>query len=73
MLEKPKEYKEVKSRQNDDTIYAEDINQIISNIELIKGGSSDEAPAGNIKDIYERLKKSPEAYAIIYLPLAKVN
>ena len=45
MLEKPKEYKEVKSRQNDDTIYAEDINQIISNIELIKGGSSDEAPA----------------------------
>lgn len=60
MLEKPKEYKEVKSRQNDDTIYAEDINQIISNIELIKGGSSDEAPAGNIKDIYERLKKSPD-------------
>ena len=77
MLEKPKEYKEVKSRQNDDTIYAEDINQIISNIELIKGGSSDEAPAGNIKDIYERLKgggvSSPSSANLISFDNSKTD
>ena len=28
MLDKPKEYKEIEARQNDKTIYAEDINQI---------------------------------------------
>lgn len=77
MLEKPKEYKEVKSRQNDDTIYAEDINQIISNIELIKGGSSDESPAGNIKDIYERLKgggvSSPSSANLISFDNSKTD
>ena len=77
MLEKPKEYKEVKSRQNNDTIYAEDINQIISNIELIKGGSSDEAPAGNIKDIYERLKgggvSSPSSANLISFDNSKTD
>ena len=57
MLEKPKEYKEVEAKQNNATIYAEDINQIIANIELIKGGLSNEAPVGNIKDICERLNK----------------
>ena len=31
MLDKPKEYKEIEARQNDKTIYAEDINQIIKN------------------------------------------
>lgn len=61
MLDKPKEYKEIKARQNDKTIYAEDINQIIKNIELIKGGASSEAPAGNIKDIYERLNRRADA------------
>lgn len=57
MLEKPIEYKEIESQQNGDPIYAENINQIISNIEAIKGGESNEAPTGNIKDIYERLNK----------------
>lgn len=55
MLEKSKEYKEVESQQNGEPIYAENINQIISNIEAIKGGESSKAPVGNIKDIYERL------------------
>lgn len=53
MLEKPIEYKEIESQQNGAPIYAENINQIISNIELIKGGERNEAPVGNIKDIYE--------------------
>ena len=54
-LSKPNEYKEVSARQNEETVYAEDINQIISNIEKIKGGQANEAPAATIKDIHERL------------------
>ena len=61
MLEKPKEYKEIEAQQNNDTIYAEDINQIISNIELIKGGSSDEVPAGNIKELKADLTSEENA------------
>lgn len=54
-LSKPNEYKEVSARQNEETVYAEDINQIISNIEKIKGGQANEAPAATIKDLHERL------------------
>ena len=54
-LSKPNEYKEVSARQIEETVYAEDINQIISNIEKIKGGQANEAPAATIKDIHERL------------------
>ena len=61
MLEKPKEYKSIEAQQNNDTIYAEDINQIISNIELIKGGSSNEAPAGNIKELKADLTSEENA------------
>lgn len=55
-LEKPAEYQEVSAKQNEETVYAEDINQIISNIEKIKGGEADEAPASDIKDLDSRLK-----------------
>ena len=54
-LNKPNEYKEVSARQSEETVYAEDINQIISNIEKIKGGQANEAPVATIKDIHERL------------------
>ena len=54
-LSKPNEYKEVSARQSEETVYAEDINQIISNIEKIKGGQANEAPAATIKDLHERL------------------
>lgn len=54
-LSKPNEYKEVSAKQNEETVYAEDINQIISNIEKIKGGQANEAPAATIKDLHERL------------------
>lgn len=54
-LSKPNEYKEVSARQSEETVYAEDINQIISNIEKIKGGQANEAPVATIKDIHERL------------------
>ena len=54
-LSKPNEYKEVSARQSEETVYAEDINQIISNIEKIKGGEANEAPVTTIKDLHERL------------------
>ena len=54
-LSKPTEYKEVSAKQNEEIVYAEDINQIISNIEKIKGGQANEAPAATIKDLHERL------------------
>lgn len=55
MLEKPAEYNEVPAQQGEATVYAEDINQIISNIEKIKGGEANEAPISNIKELKERL------------------
>lgn len=55
MLEKPSEYNEVSARQNEETIYAEDINKIISNIEILKGGEAYEAPISNIKELKETL------------------
>ena len=55
-LSKPNEYKEVSAKQSEETVYAEDINQIISNIEKIKGGEADEAPVSDIKDLDSRLK-----------------
>ena len=54
-LSKPNEYKEVSARQSEETVYAEDINQIISNIEKIKGGQANEVPVATIKDLHERL------------------
>ena len=50
MLEKPTEYQEVSAQQNEKTVYAEDINQIITNVEKLKGGQANEAPVSNIKD-----------------------
>lgn len=55
MLEKPAEYNEVPAQQGETTVYAEDINQIISNIEKIKGGEANEAPISNIKELKERV------------------
>ena len=54
-LSKPNEYKEVSAKQNEETVYAEDINQIISNIEKLKGGQANEAPISNIKELKEHL------------------
>ncbi|OEJ13097.1 hypothetical protein BFL38_00595 [Brachyspira hampsonii] len=54
-LSKPNEYKEVPAQQGETTVYAEDINQIISNIEKIKGGQANEAPISNIKELKERV------------------
>ncbi len=56
MLEKPAEYNEVPAQQGETTVYAEDINQIITNVEKLKGGEADETPASNIKDLDARLK-----------------
>ena len=54
-LSKPNEYKEVPAQQGEATVYAEDINQIISNIEKLKGGQANEAPISNIKELKEHL------------------
>ena len=54
-LSKPNEYKEVSAKQNEETVYAEDINQIISNIEKLKGGQANESPISNIKELKEHL------------------
>ena len=51
MLEKPTEYNEVPAQQGETTVYAEDINQIITNVEKLKGGQANEAPVSNIKDL----------------------
>ena len=55
-LSKPNEYKEVSARQSEETVYAEDINQIISNIEKIKGGQANEAPVSNIQQLNQDIK-----------------
>ena len=54
VLGKPTTYNEVKSQQPENYILAEDINQIIANIEVIKGGSSSETPVINIKSLNEK-------------------
>ena len=59
-LSKPNEYKEVSAKQNEETVYAEDINQIISNIEKIKGGQANEAPVSNIKDLHSSINELKE-------------
>lgn len=54
-LEKPDIYKEVHALQGGETVYAEDHNQIIANIEKIKGGKPNEAPISNIKELKDIL------------------
>ncbi|MEI0496730.1 hypothetical protein R4J09_15180, partial [Brachyspira intermedia] len=60
MLEKPTEYQEVSAKQNEKTVYAEDINQIITNVEKLKGGQSNEAPVSNIKDLHSSINELKE-------------
>ena len=43
-LDKPRVYKEVQSQQPEQYILAEDINQLIANVEILKGGGSGETP-----------------------------
>ena len=59
-LSKPNEYNEVPAQQGEATVYAEDINQIISNIEKIKGGQANEAPVSNIKDLHSSINELKE-------------
>lgn len=60
MLEKPTEYQEVSAKQNEETVYAEDINQIITNVEKLKGGQANEAPISNIKDLHSSINELKE-------------
>lgn len=60
MLEKPTEYQEVSAQQNEETVYAEDINQIITNVEKLKGGQANEAPFSNIKDLHSSINELKE-------------
>ena len=60
MLEKPTEYQEVSAKQGEETVYAEDINQIISNVEKLKGGQANEAPISNIKDLHSSINELKE-------------
>ena len=60
MLEKPTEYQEVSAQQNEKTVYAEDINQIITNVEKLKGGQANEAPVSNIKDLHFSINELKE-------------
>ena len=60
MLEKPAEYNEVPAQQGETTVYAEDINQIISNVEKLKGGQANEAPFSNIKDLHSSINELKE-------------
>ncbi|MEI0508449.1 hypothetical protein [Brachyspira intermedia] len=60
MLEKPTEYQEVSAQQNEKTVYAEDINQIITNVEKLKGGQANEAPVSNIKDLHSNINELKE-------------
>ena len=59
-LSKPNEYKEVSARQSEETVYAEDINQIITNVEKLKGGQANEAPVSNIKDLHSSINELKE-------------
>ena len=60
MLEKPTEYNEVPAQQGETTVYAEDINQIITNVEKLKGGQANEAPVSNIKDLHSSINELKE-------------
>ncbi|MDA0063394.1 hypothetical protein OFS03_09220 [Brachyspira hyodysenteriae] len=60
MLEKTTEYQEVSAQQNEKTVYAEDINQIITNVEKLKGGQANEAPVSNIKDLHSSINELKE-------------
>ncbi|ASJ22470.1 hypothetical protein [Brachyspira hampsonii] len=54
-LEKPENYREVPALQDGETIFAEDHNQIMADIEKIKGGKSNEVPVSNIKELKDIL------------------
>ena len=54
VLDKPTTYSEVKSQQPENYILAEDINKIIANIEVIKGGLASETPVIDIKSLNEK-------------------
>ncbi|WP_205676583.1 hypothetical protein, partial [Brachyspira sp. G79] len=57
VLEKPENYREVPALQDGETIFAEDHNQIMANIEKLKGGKPNEAPVSNIKELKGILDK----------------
>lgn len=59
-LSKPNEYNEVPAQQGEATVYAEDINQIITNVEKLKGGQANEAPVSNIKDLHSSINELKE-------------
>ena len=46
LLTKPKDYKEVPALQNGETVYAQDHNQIIANIEQLKGDRNNNIMCG---------------------------
>ncbi|PTY39493.1 hypothetical protein [Brachyspira hampsonii] len=50
-LEKPENYKEVPALQDGETVFAEDHNQILANIEKLKGGKPNEVPVSNLKEL----------------------
>ncbi|WP_028331201.1 hypothetical protein [Brachyspira alvinipulli] len=68
MLEKPTEYQEVSAKQNEETVYAEDINQIITNVEKLKGGQANETPVSNIKDLHSSINELKERIDGLQLP-----
>ena len=53
-LDKPRVYKEVQSQQPEQYIFAEDINQLIANVEILKGGGSGETPVIDIKTLNKK-------------------
>ena len=53
-LDKPRVYKEVQSQQPEKYILAEDINQLIANVEILKGGGSGETPVIDIKTLNKK-------------------
>ena len=55
MLEKPTQYRDISLKQPDDIILAEDTNQLMTNISILKGGEDNEPPLSNIKELKERI------------------
>lgn len=55
MLEKHTQYREISLKQPDDIILAEDTNQLMTNISMLKGGEDNEPPLSNIKELKERI------------------
>ncbi len=53
-LDKPRVYKEVQSQQPEQYILAENINQLIANVEILKGGGSGETPVIDIKTLNKK-------------------